>query len=312
MKRLQSVCRVVALILALTDGAGRAQEYFDNVVIVLDASGSMKQSLPGSGMNKMDAAKSALKSVLQTAPQSTHIGLLVFSAANLKDDWAYPLGPRNDAVLINAIDSIEASSGTPLGEYIKKGADRLLQERAKQFGYGSYRLLVVTDGEAQDQNLVERYTPEVMSRGVTMDVIGVGMKSDHTLARKVHSYRRANDPASLKRAVREAFAEIAGTATDTAQADAFELLAPVPNEVAAAMIQALSSSGNHPIGARPALAPRPQTTAPSSNPQAGAPAQPSPAPAATPSRKKLPLWPIIFFVFFLSFFLRRAKKGVRR
>jgi hypothetical protein len=314
MKKLQSVCGVVAFLLTLAGHTGRAQEYFDNVVIVLDASGSMKQTLSGTGMNKMEAAKSALKAVLQTVPQSTHIGLLVFSSANLKDDWAYPLGPRNDAILMNVIDSIEASSGTPLGEYIKKGADRLLQERAKQFCYGSYRLLVVTDGEAQDQNLVERYTPEVMSRGVTMDVIGVGMKSDHTLARKVHSYRRANDPASLKRAVREAFAEIVGAGTDTTQADAFDLLAPIPSEVAAAMIQALSASGNHPIGAKPAPAQRPQT-APAAAVQSHPPSEPAQRttpPAATHSnQKRLRLWPIVLGVIIVSLLFRR-RKGVRR
>jgi hypothetical protein len=136
-----------------------------------------------------------------------------------------------------------------LGRYIKIGADRLLEERAKQFGYGTYRLLIVTDGEANDRNLVEQYTPEVLSRGLRMDVIGVAMDRDHTLATKVHTYRRANDANTLKQAIAEVFAEVGGNqAGNVADNDAFELLAPIPVEVASAAINALSQSGNNPIG----------------------------------------------------------------
>ncbi len=319
MKKLPVLSAWVLLALAAFSSPAPAQEYYDNVVIVLDASGSMKDSLAGTRQSKMDAAKNALKTLLQKVPQATHIGLLVFSAANLKDDWVYPLGPRNDQVLLQAIERIEAHGGTPLGQYIKKGADRLLQERTKQFGYGTYRLLVVTDGEAQDQNLVDSYTPDVMSRGITMDVIGVAMKQDHTLARKAHSYRRANDPASLNRAITEVFAEIAGPATDVAQAEAFEFLAPIPSEVAAAMIQALSTSGNHPIGTKPAAnappktqpsaaAPSPIATPPAAS---SSPAQPVPLSPA-PLRKRFPVWLIIIGAVVLLSMLKRIGKGARR
>ena len=76
---------------------------------------------------------------------------------------------------------------------MKKGADTLLKARKSQYGYGSYRLLVVTDGEASDPGLVERFTPDIISRGIITDVIGVDMNKAHTLATKVHSYRSAND-----------------------------------------------------------------------------------------------------------------------
>jgi len=308
MRNLPVLSGLVLLALAVTISSARAEEYHDNVVVVLDASGSMKDVLAGTRTRKMDAAKAALKAVLQKVPPSTQIGLLVFSAANLKDDWVYPLGPRNDEALLQAIDRIQASGGTPLGQFIKRGADRLLEERAKQFGYGTYRLLVVTDGEAQDQSLVDRYTPEVMSRGITMDVIGVGMKQDHTLARKAHSYRRANDPASLNRAITEVFAEISGAATDVAQAEAFELIAPIPSDVAAAMIQALSSSANHPIGTKPPsnTAPKPGVPPPTAPPQQ--PYQSTPS----PDRNRFPVWPIIIGALLLLSIVKRIRKGARR
>lgn len=266
-----------------------AQEAADNVVVVLDASGSMARPLPGTSVDKMTAAKAALKEVLKSVPQDTRIGLLVFSARGVDTDWLYPLGPRDDAKLMQAIDRPMPGGDTPLGAYIKKGADRLLEERAKQFGYGTFRLLVVTDGEATDQQLVERYTPEVIARGITVDAIGVAMSQRHTLATKVHSYRSANDPASLKRAVAEVFGEIGGRGDDVAGADAFAELKPIPTEIAQAMIQSLSSSGNQPIGERPrasqpAVAPAPAPPATVTPPSSARPTPPLPVDAGTRTR----------------------------
>ena len=224
-----------------------AQEvYVDNVVVVLDASGSMNEMMSGTHTRRIDAAKTAIKEVLKNTPKTTQVGLLVFGE---KRRWEYPLGPRNDAKMFAAIDRVRASGGTPLGQYMKKGTDRLLKARKTQFGYGSYRLLVVTDGEASDKNLVNAYTPDIIARGVVVDVIGVDMRNDHTLARKVHSYRRANDPESLRQAIREVFAEVGGangkSGTDNA---AFAELQGLPTEAAMAMISALASTGNKPIG----------------------------------------------------------------
>jgi uncharacterized protein YegL len=247
----------ISVLASLLGTGARGQEvYNDNVVVILDASGSMGETMGGTRVVKMDAAKTALKEVLRQVPESTRIGLLVFSSANLRNDWVYPLGPRDDAQLVRAIDLPRPGGQTPLGAYIKKGGDRLLQERADQLGYGTYRLLIVTDGEAQDQGLVDSYTPEVISRGITVDVIGVDMERAHTLATKAHSYRRADDPGSLKAAMAEVFAEVSSTGTDTADEEAFALLAPIPDETTAALIKALSTSGNDPIGERTSVAGR--------------------------------------------------------
>jgi uncharacterized protein YegL len=226
----------------------RAQEvYVDNVVIVLDASGSMNERMSGTSICKINAAKTAIKEVLRNTPPATQIGLLVFGQEN---GWQYPLGPRDDTRLFQSIDRVIASGSTPLGDFIKRGADRLLEARKDQFGYGSYRLLIVTDGEASDQNLVNSYTPDVISRGILVDVIGVNMSQDHTLARKVHSYRRANDPAALSRAIREVFAEVGSGSGDLSGNEAFAELQGLPAEAASAILKSLTVTGNEPIGDR--------------------------------------------------------------
>lgn len=245
--RLRNLVWMFAPLIMAAPPIAAAQDYADCVVIILDASGSMDAKMPG-GVRKIDAAKNALQSVLTRIPETTHVGLLVFSGTNVPDPWLYPLGPRDNEALAKAISLPRPGGNTPLGRFIKTGADRLLEERAKQYGYGSYRLLVVTDGEATDGSLTEEYTPQIVARGITMDVIGVNMKQDHTLATKVNSYRRADDPAALKKALSEILAEVNVSDGDTTAAEAFDLLAPLPAELCGSMIQALAQVNNQPIG----------------------------------------------------------------
>ena len=248
---MQCIAITILAACCLSAGAAEPGVYSDNIVVVLDASGSMGAPFSGSRVTKMEAAKSALKQVLLQSPRSAQIGVLVFSAKNVGTDWVYPLAPRDDARLIPAIDAPEAGSSTPLGKYMKIGADALLLQREKQFGYGSYRLLIVTDGQADDAALMERYTQDILARGICIDVIGVDMLDDHLLAHCVHSYRRANDPATLIHAVRDAFAEISESGDGAVRRDDFALLAELPDDMAAPMLRALTESGNHPIGERP-------------------------------------------------------------
>ena len=247
-------------------------DYPDNVVVILDASGSMKEPMSSTGTKKMDAAKEALLGVIETIPPSTQVGLLVFSARNMKSGWAYELGTVDVERLQNAIRRPAPGGRTPLGKYLKIGADALLKQREEQFGYGTFRLLVVTDGEASDPSLVDGYLPDILSRGITIDAIGVDMTSDHALATRVHSYRRADDPQSLKQAVSEVFAEVSSGGADSSGDDTFELLAGIPTDMAEAMLVALRSSGNHPIGQsgrRSSESGRSSTKGPASTPSSG-------------------------------------------
>ena len=189
----------------------------------------------------MEAAKAALQQVLANIPDGTQIGLLVFSGANIHNEWVYPLGPKDTEKLIAAIHLPQPSGDTPLGKYIRIGANRLLEQREKQYNYGNYRLLVVTDGEASDTDKVKHYTPEILNRQIRIDVIGVDMKTDHMLANVVDSYRKADNPGELVAAVSQILAETGGTGTDVGGEDAFEYIAPLSSEIAADLIQRLTT-----------------------------------------------------------------------
>lgn len=233
------------------------------VVVILDDSGSMKHPMP-SGMLRIDAAKQALTAVLSQLPPDTRVGVLALNTRLKGDHWIVPMGKIGDADWQNRVASIKAEGGTMLGEFSKLGADELLKLRASD-RYGDYRLLIVTDGEASDPAVLSSYLPDILSRGLTLDVIGVSMASEHSLASLAHSYRSADDADSLTAAISEVFAETAGD-DQSSQAD-FDLLKGLPDGVSEEIIKSLMVVNNDPI--------KPVTLSPE---QGGARFQQPPAP----------------------------------
>lgn len=209
-----------------------------NVVVLLDSSGSM-------GGHKIAEAKSALREVLKHMPQDMNIGLLTFYG------WVYPLQARDDSKLIPAIDGVNTPNNTPLGPYIMDAGNALLEQRKKQLGYGTYQLLVLTDGQENQGVSLKVTAPQVVQHGIKLDVIGVEMGESHPLARYAHSYRAAKDGAALSRAVKDVLVEnVTKDSTTSSDFDGAELL---DAEVAKSIIQALSSSqkSSMPISERP-------------------------------------------------------------
>ncbi|MEM7314829.1 MAG: vWA domain-containing protein [Planctomycetota bacterium] len=216
-----------------------------NVVVVLDDSGSMNERMRSQrNTTRIEAAKGALLTVLESLPPESKVGVVLL---NGRGEWLLPLGEVDPLAMRSTISKIRAKGGTPLGQFMKVGTDALLDLRSKEH-YGDFRLLIVTDGEAGDKRKVREYLPDILSRGITVDVIGVDMQKNHSLATKVHSYRRADDPQSLTRAVQEVFAETTGGASDAEESD-FELLEGIPVEFAQAALVSLAESGDTPIGA---------------------------------------------------------------
>lgn len=220
----------------------------DNIVIVLDDSGSMREKMKGSKAHRMDAAKQALIEVLKQLKADTNLGVRLLNGSRNKRHWVIPLGPISTNQAIASIESVRADGGTPLGDALREAADELLKLRETQ-KYGVYRLLVVTDGEATDANLLEAFLPDILSRGLIVDAIGVDMRQDHSLATRVHSYRRANDDEALKKAVVEVLAESSIDGANTSEAD-FQLLDALDNQTAIEALAALATVDNAPIAGK--------------------------------------------------------------
>lgn len=216
----------------------------DNVVIVLDDSGSMNESMRNGG-TRMEAAKSAIAAVLKQFRNDTKLGVLLLNGARSKEHWIIPLERLSVETATRLVKALKADGGTPLGDRIREGADALLKLREKQI-FGNYRLLIVTDGEANDAKLLAAYLPDVLSRGIIVDAIGVDMKQDHSLATQVHSYRRADDQAALQKAVQEVFAERDDSAGSNS-ADDFSLLEAIDSATAKEVISLIAKPNNSAI-----------------------------------------------------------------
>ena len=232
----------IAITVALLLGTHSFVHAAQTVVVVVDDSGSMEDRMR-SGERRIDAAKRALQVVLEKLPEDAQVGVLA-----LNQGWVIPLGKLDRSKTSGQIRRLRANGGTLLGENLKYAADELLKVRDDQV-YGDYRLLVVTDGEANDQKLLDFVLPDIMCRGLVVDVIGVDMQSDHSLAKEVHNYRRADDAASLETAIAESLAESDNEVAIGGESD-FELLAALPPEMALSVIQSLTSATNDPIGGK--------------------------------------------------------------
>jgi ABC-type transporter MlaC component len=231
---MRSLLFVFACLFATTVNAA------DNIVVVVDNSSSMLETLKGERITRMDAAKAALHIVLNAVQPDAKVGILLLNPP----EFVVPLATINKNESNGKVDSIIANGSTPLGAAMKVGADALLDLRQQQ-RYGNYKLLVVTDGEATDAALVDTYTPDIVSRGVRLDVIGLDLTS-HSLSKKVHSYRRATDTQSLNQAVIEVFAETSANNPDSSLD--FDILAAIPDETAKEVVKAFAQPENRKIG----------------------------------------------------------------
>lgn len=239
-----------ALLIASFGLANSSLGFGDHIVVVLDDSGSMRELMRSVRITKIDAAKRALEQVIQQVDEDTQLGILLLNGMPSTDHWLVPLGPVSKADAAQKISQIGPNGGTPLGSAMRTATEQLLAVRAKYI-YGTYRLVVVTDGEASDRLLLEDYLPDILSRGIIVDAIGVDMQANHSLATHVHSYRRADDSEALKNALIAIMAE-GGTDQDQSTSDAdFELLNALNDVNVQEIIGAISSPNNKGIlGAR--------------------------------------------------------------
>lgn len=273
-----------------------AETTHDCLVIVIDGSGSMDGAMNnghGGEVKKMVAAKDALKNVIDQIPSTTHVGVLLFNGSL---DWLTQIGPLNKEGLKAAIEKIEPGGGTPLGQSIKMSADALLDARGAQHNYGTYQLLVVTDGEAGDSDLMEAYAPEIVKRGIQLDVIGVNMPGKHTLATMAHRYWGANDTVSLNSALKTAVqAETQGGAA--AEAD-YELLKGLPDDVAKNWLASVTNMdlANWHIGEQ-----KPEPPAAAGTAQANAAQENQPTPAKQEDKGGIPMILIVIGGIVLAF-----------
>jgi Ca-activated chloride channel homolog len=178
-----------------------------NFYFLFDCSGSMEENC--SGNEKIKGAKEAFLRFLKNVPADANVGLLAFGLAN--DDGCkeiLPLGKNNYDALAKAISPLKPTDGTPLGNAIFIGTQKLVDQYKKQLGYGEYRLIVITDGQATDHGHMLKACKNLTKFGfISLYSIGLCMDTDNSLKSYALSSRDASNYEELEKALVETAAE---------------------------------------------------------------------------------------------------------
>jgi hypothetical protein len=177
-----------------------------NFYFLFDMSGSMDENC--SGKRKIDGAKEAISRFLTKVPDNVNIGLMIFGTRN---EGGYietlPIGSGNKDEFLKIINSLQPTGKTPLGEALIAGVDKVVEQYKKQLGYGTYRIIIITDGEQTGIDLKQPCHYLAQHGFIGLYSIGLCMKRSHTLKKYSLSYRDANDYEELEQALVEATAE---------------------------------------------------------------------------------------------------------
>ena len=177
-----------------------------NYYFLFDMSGSMDEKC--SGKRKIDGAKEAVTRFMKNIPEDVNIGLMLLGTRS-GDDYAeaLPLASGNKEEFLKIINSLHPSGGTPLGEALSASVDKIVEQYKKQLGYGTYRIIIITDGEQTGIDLKNPCNYLARHGFIGLYSIGLCMKSSHTLKKYSLSYRDANNYEELEQALVEATAE---------------------------------------------------------------------------------------------------------
>jgi Ca-activated chloride channel homolog len=177
-----------------------------NFYFLFDMSGSMDEKC--SGKRKIDGAKEAVARFMKNIPDSVNIGLMLFGTRT-GDDYgeALPLASGNKEEFLKIINSLEPNGKTPLGEALLASVDKIVEQYKRQLGYGTYRIIIITDGEETGIDLKQPCDYLARHGFIGLYSIGLCMKNSHTLKKYSLSYRDANNYEELEQALVEATAE---------------------------------------------------------------------------------------------------------
>lgn len=171
----------------------------ENYYIVLDGSGSMAKAVTNSRQRRMDAAKEAVRKFVNSLPDDVNLGLLSFQPAR----ELVAIGPKNKSDVIQYVNRLTPSGKTPLNRAIKTGYEALVKQAQKQSGYGTYKLVVVTDGRSTDQDPASLARKIVEDSPIEVHVIGFAVDNHSLKIPGVTQFVTANSTEDLIKALSE-------------------------------------------------------------------------------------------------------------
>lgn len=166
--------------------------------IVLDDSASMGTDIV--------AAKTAIVDALAAMADSDRVAVLALNAGTI-----LPFSSVADARtnLVTALAPIDSTGSTPLTTALQSAQALLEAEAAAVRGFGTFRVIVTTDGAADDGNALNATVAQLAAATpIQITTIGIGITGQHVLRRgDLGTFVDVSDVGALKDALEAAVAE---------------------------------------------------------------------------------------------------------
>ncbi|EBA09391.1 VWA domain-containing protein [Sagittula stellata] len=166
--------------------------------IVLDDSGSMGSD--------MEAAKQAVVDALSAMQDTDRVAVVALNAGVV-----LPFASVADArrTLPAALAPIRDTGSTPLTRAILDTQAMLEAEASSVRGFGTFRMIVTTDGAADDGEALQRAIEDLAAKTpIQLTTIGIGIRGNHVLRRAdLGSFVDVANVAALEGALQAAVAE---------------------------------------------------------------------------------------------------------
>ena len=167
----------------------------ENYFVIMDDSGSM------SG-RRINEARQALLNLAQTLPAEHNLGVMF-----LNDPDVVSLSSGDRREFVQRVKTVNAYGGTPLLNTIVEAYRKITEQASSQSGYGSYHLIVVTDGNSTDGSPLQLVRSIVANTSIQVHVIGFHV-NDHILNDPAFiDYQTASNSTELAKAFESVTAE---------------------------------------------------------------------------------------------------------
>ncbi|MBN1652583.1 MAG: VWA domain-containing protein [Deltaproteobacteria bacterium] len=165
---------LIALLITTVDRTASADPAENRAIIVLDASGSMKQKIEGKA--KIDIARGVIDELLVGWDKKTELGIAAYGHRDRNScndiETIVPVGKVNRKTVMSAVNALDPKGRTPISAAVQAAAEELKYTKNKA------TIILVSDGKetcsADPCKLVE----ELEKKGIdfTVHVVGFGIR----------------------------------------------------------------------------------------------------------------------------------------
>ena len=187
-----------------------------NWVLVLDNSASMNTTQCSGNDSRMVAGGKAVIAFARQRPANDNFGLVIFSSGAAYARVAAPLG-RDRKLFEAEVRKASPDYNTPLGPAIELAYNELVVQYQRQGGYGTYHIVVVTDGAANQGRDPESLVKEIVSKSpVQVHTVGFCTGAGHRLNMPGYAtYATADNAEQINKALLAVLASESETFVDS-------------------------------------------------------------------------------------------------